>query len=175
MRRIWFLFLLCLPIEHALADPFLARVSFTEAEKQYQAADYVKAVDQYAAAYREEQDAAYLFNLAQCYRKLGDPVAASYLFNRYLQESPNATNRAQVEESIAFLKQATATAVMALPDLTPNVIVSGPVAPEKGKKAFLYTIAGAAALMAGGGMLAFFFNGPGVPNTALGHQDGFRE
>ena len=175
MQRIWILFLLCLSFEHALADPFLARVNFAEAEKQYQAEDYVKAIDQYAAAYREEQDAAYLFNLAQCYRKLGDPAAAAFLFGRYLQEAPNATNRAQVEDSIAYLKQAPATAVMALPDLTPNIILQAPVAPEKSKKAFLYTIAGAATLLVSGGVLALFFNGPGVPNTALGHQDGFRE
>ena len=175
MRRIWFLFLLCVSFDQAFADPFLASVNFHEAEKQYQTGDYIKALDQYAAAYREEQDAVYLFNLAQCYRKLGDPVAAAFLFERYLQEAPAAPNRAQVEESIAFLKQAEATAVLALPDLTPNPLRAEPT-PEKPKnKTFLYTILGAASLLATGGVLAFFFNGPGVPNTALGHQDGFRE
>jgi tetratricopeptide (TPR) repeat protein len=174
MSRIWVLFLFCLSFEHAFADPFLARVKFAEAEKHYLAEDYVKAIDQYAAAYREEQDAAYLFNLAQCYRKLGDPAAATFLFGRYLQEAPDAGNRVQVEDSIAYLKQAPATTVMALPDLTPKMILQAPV-PEKSKKTFLYTIAGAATLLVSGGVLALFFNGPGVPNTALGHQDGFRE
>jgi tetratricopeptide (TPR) repeat protein len=174
MPRIWVLFLFCLSVEHAFADPFVARVKFAEAEKHYLAEDYIKAIDQYAAAYREEQDAAYLFNLAQCYRKLGDPAAATFLFGRYLQEAPDATNRVQVEDSIAYLKQAQATTVMALPDLTPKMILQAPV-PEKSKKTFLYTIAGAATLLVSGGVLALFFNGPGVPNTALGHQDGFRE
>jgi tetratricopeptide (TPR) repeat protein len=175
MRRIWVLFLLCFSIERAFADPFLASIHFTEAEKQYQAADYIKALDQYAAAYREAQDAAYIFNLAQCYRKLGDNAAAIVLFTRYLQESPTATNRAQVEESILYLQQTPSTAVMALPDLNPAAITVEPSPPEKEKKAFLYTIGGAATLLAVGGVLAFFLNGPGVPNTALGHQDGFRE
>jgi tetratricopeptide (TPR) repeat protein len=175
MYRIWFPFLLCLSFEAAFADPFLAQVNFTEAEKQYQAESYVKAIEQYAAAYREEQDAAYLFNLAQCYRKLGDSAAAAFLFGRYLQEAPYATNRTQVEESIEYLKQTPATAVLVLPDLTPTIVTPKPLDAEKGKKTFLYTILGAATLLAGGGVLAFFFNGPGVPNTALGHQDGFRE
>jgi tetratricopeptide (TPR) repeat protein len=174
MRSLFFGLCLCLATS-AFADPVKAREHFSRAETSYASGEYQVAIYEYASAYREEQDAAYLFNLAQCYRLLGDSAAAISLFQRYLREAPDAENRELVEGSIVYLQSTPATVVLTLPDLAPIEPEIAPKPPERGKKVFLFTIAGAAALLTGGGVFAFFANGPGVPNTALGHQDGFRE
>ena len=47
---------------------------------------------------------AFLFNIGQCYRNLGDYDAAVFSFKKYLKLEPDAENREQVEEYITELE-----------------------------------------------------------------------
>lgn len=177
MRRFWVVFFCLCWGGFAFANPDEARTYFAQAEERYTAQDFSKAIEFYAAAYRAEPDPAYLYDLAQCYRRSGDSSSAAELLTRYLAEAPDASNRAAVEEAILVLRQTPPTVVLALPVLTviPSQTQEAPIETPKTSRGWLYTVAGAGALLTTGGILALFFNGPGVPNTALGHQDGFRE
>ncbi len=46
-----------------------------------------------------------LYNLGQCWRKLGDPVKAIHFYKAYLRNKPNAANRTEVEARIAEMEK----------------------------------------------------------------------
>lgn len=168
-----------------------AQKAFTQAEERYAAQDFSGAIEQYAAAYRAYPDPAFLFNLAQCYRRLGDFANAAILYERYLGEVPEAPNRNQVEQTIFLLRQEEAEPLSDLPDLTPKpppaLSLNTPEpgtplpAPTSSPKAGLtsywwfWSVVGGSALIATGGVAALILSGPGVPDTVLGHQDAFQE
>jgi len=45
-------------------------------------------------------DPAYLFNIAQCHRKMGHDKEAADFYKSYLRAAPNAPNRPDVEKRI---------------------------------------------------------------------------
>ncbi|HEX2656635.1 MAG TPA: hypothetical protein VHU40_00115, partial [Polyangia bacterium] len=111
------------------------REHYERAQRAYDIQKFSEAVDEYQKAYEIGGDPGMLFNIAQAHRLNDKPTEAIYFYRRYLERSPNAVNREDVEAKIATLekleeerKAATAAAPPALPPPAP-VVVAPPVAP----------------------------------------------
>jgi hypothetical protein len=81
------------------------KTHYEKATRAYDVQKYGEAVDEYQKAYEIGGDPAMLYNVAQSFR-LNDQIADSLRFyRRYLQRSPNARNREDVERKIADLEK----------------------------------------------------------------------
>jgi tetratricopeptide (TPR) repeat protein len=78
---------------------------YERATRAYDVQKYQEAVAEYQKAYEIGGDPAMLYNVAQAYR-LGDQLTeALHTYRRYLQRSPSARNREDVERKISDLEQ----------------------------------------------------------------------
>ena len=71
----------------------------------YDIKEYSEALAEFKNAYREVQDPAFLFNIAQCYRKLGQDVEALDYYRNYARRFPTAPNRAEVDRRIQEIER----------------------------------------------------------------------
>jgi len=97
--------LLAAPV--ASAEPSardVAKRHFTEASEHFRAGEYEAAMTSYSLAYDLLPMPAFLFNLGQCHRKLGQRAEALDYFRDYLAAEPDAPNRADVEALIDELE-----------------------------------------------------------------------
>jgi len=78
-----------------------AKKLYEEGMKQYNLRDFRAALEAFKAGYLARPDAAFLFNIGQCERFLGDPAESAYAYRAFLRERPDAPNRADVERLIA--------------------------------------------------------------------------
>jgi tetratricopeptide (TPR) repeat protein len=78
---------------------------YERATRAYDIQKYQEAVEEYQKAYEIAGDPAMLYNVAQAYRLNGQLTEALHSYRRYLQRSPNARNREDVERKIADLEQ----------------------------------------------------------------------
>jgi hypothetical protein len=86
---------------------------------------------EFKEAYRIVGDPAFLFNIAQCHRKLGHPADAISFYKTYLRRAPASPHRAEVEKLITDLEKADAgRSVAAAPAPAPT---APPAAPEPGQ------------------------------------------
>jgi len=85
-----------------------AKALAEEATKQYDLGDYRQALDAYKAAYLAKPDPVFLFNIAQCYRLMGEPEEAAASYKVYLRKRPDAENRETVEGLIRESERAAA-------------------------------------------------------------------
>ncbi len=76
---------------------------YEKATRAYDVQKYAEAVDEYQKAYEIGGDPAMLYNVAQSYRLNDQLGEALRFYRRYLQRSPNARNREDVERKIADL------------------------------------------------------------------------
>jgi len=95
------------PTESQLAD---AKQHYAAASRLYDLAEYDGALREFKEAYRAVDDPAFLFNIAQCHRKLGHAQDAITFYKNYLRRAPHAANKAEVERRIAELDRAPTTA-----------------------------------------------------------------
>lgn len=109
---------------------------YEKATRAYDVQKYTEAVDEYQKAYEIGGDPAMLYNVAQSYRLADQPSDALRFYRRYLQRSPNARNREDVERKIADLektmeerRKAAAAAAAPAPVAPPPAAVPPPVAP----------------------------------------------
>jgi tetratricopeptide (TPR) repeat protein len=79
----------------------LARTHFDRAEKAFNLGRFQEALVEYQAAYEALPLPAFVFNIAQCHRNLGDEEKAIFFYQRFLSLQPDAPNRGVVEELIA--------------------------------------------------------------------------
>jgi tetratricopeptide (TPR) repeat protein len=79
-------------VAHA-ENPAKAKAAYKEGLLQYNLGEYEKALDKFKTAYLELPDAAFLFNIAQCQRQLGQFAAASKSYRAFLRESNGLTAR----------------------------------------------------------------------------------
>ena len=86
-------FLDAAPVEHAKA-------LFAEGNQHYNLGEFAPALELYKRAYRAKPLAAFQFNIAQCYRKLGQHQEAINMYQAYLAEVPEAQNKPLVESLI---------------------------------------------------------------------------
>jgi tetratricopeptide (TPR) repeat protein len=79
---------LAVPAWGAEGDKAAAMAHFEAANRLYDIHEYAKALEEYKAAYLAKPDAAFLFNVGQCYRKLGRRVQALEFYQEYLKKAP---------------------------------------------------------------------------------------
>jgi tetratricopeptide (TPR) repeat protein len=90
-----------------MADPARARAHFDLGKRYFEVDEYVKAIEEFKAAHVEEPDPAFLYNIAECYRHMGETKEALVFYRRFLLLSPpNAPTRASVEKRVAALQAA---------------------------------------------------------------------
>lgn len=94
----------------AFADAPEARKHFDRGMKAYNLLDFKGALVEFQRAYVELPDPAFLFNIAQAQRQLGQYEAASKSYHMYLANQPNAPNREQVLKFIEQMDKAAASA-----------------------------------------------------------------
>ena len=87
-----------------------ARAHYEQAVAHYNLDEFAPALAEFREAYRLKPDPSFLFNIAQCHRKLGDNDAALDFYRKYLRSLPDAPNRADVERMIADLRARQAAA-----------------------------------------------------------------
>ena len=73
-----------------------AKESFDQAEKSYALGKFGDALRQYERAFDLKPLPAFLFNIGQCHRNLGNWERASFFYNGYLSRDPKAKNRDKV-------------------------------------------------------------------------------
>jgi tetratricopeptide (TPR) repeat protein len=97
----------------AYASPALAQLTGRASAKEhyeiatrfYDIREYDKALDEYKAAYMAEPDPAFLYNIGQCHRKLGQSADALSFFQQFLKKTaPNDPTRKQAEARIRELE-----------------------------------------------------------------------
>ena len=82
-----------------------ALAHFETAGRLYDVREYGHALEEYKAAYLAKPDPAFLFNIGQCHRKLGQNTQALDFFQQFLKKSPSDNpNRSQVEVRIADIQ-----------------------------------------------------------------------
>lgn len=94
-------------------DKDAARAAFERGTRHYNLAEYPKALDAFREAYRNYPEPSFLYNIAQCYRQVGDKPNAIRFYRTYLRETPNAPNRDEVDRLIATLEHSVAEEQMA--------------------------------------------------------------
>ena len=77
------------------AEAAEAKRYYGTASRAYDLAEYDQALRAFKEAYRLVGDPAFLFNIAQCHRKLGHPADAITFYKTYLRRAPNTTHRAE--------------------------------------------------------------------------------
>ena len=95
---------LTVPALGADADKTAAMAHYEAGTRLYDIKEFAKALDEYKAAYLAKPDPAFLFNIGQCYRKLGKRVEALDFYQEYLKKAPpDDPNRPSVEARIQDL------------------------------------------------------------------------
>jgi tetratricopeptide (TPR) repeat protein len=118
------------PGAQAQDDARLAKAHFNKATRFYEVGDYQQSLEEFKAAHMAKADPAFLFNIAQCHRQLGQPTLAVTLYKRYLAASPDAANRAEVEKRIADLEAELAAAKPSVLPPTPPPSVPAVASPS---------------------------------------------
>jgi hypothetical protein len=90
-------------------DKEAARQAYIEGTRLYDLADFNAALQSFKKAYLNYEEPAFLFNIAQCHRALGDKGEAIRFYRTYLRKVPNAANHVEVEKIIANLEAAQAS------------------------------------------------------------------
>lgn len=82
-----------------------AKRHFERGEKLYALGKFEEALDEYQKAYDAKPIAAFLFNIGQCHRGLGDYDSAIFSYKKYLSLEPDAPNKEKVEKLIDDLEE----------------------------------------------------------------------
>jgi tetratricopeptide (TPR) repeat protein len=105
MRAISVAVVMLCAVSAARGTPGEAKAHYEQAAKFYDLGDFKEALAEFKAAFLAHDDPVYLFNIAQCFRMLGDNEKAAMEYRAYLRRSPNAPNRARVEEFVAIAEK----------------------------------------------------------------------
>jgi tetratricopeptide (TPR) repeat protein len=87
------------------ANKAAAKEHYQRGTSYYDLGRYGDAIKEFEAAYELKNDPAFLYNLAQSYRQVGDPEQALHFYRTYLRYVPKAPNRAEIEQRIASLEK----------------------------------------------------------------------
>jgi tetratricopeptide (TPR) repeat protein len=100
------------------------RVLFEQAEAKFNVGRFEDALVDYQAAYDVEPLPAFLFNIGQCYRNLGNYERAQFFFRRYTTLDPRSPNRPAAERLIAEMDKLAAerASAAARDDSTPSTL-----------------------------------------------------
>src|SRR5215475_250289 len=88
-------------LAHAQADDTSElKRHFESGSKAFNLGEFKRAVEEYKAAYNIRPDPVFLYNIAQAYRLDGNLQQALFFYKGYLNNSPHAPNRKEVEGRI---------------------------------------------------------------------------
>jgi tetratricopeptide (TPR) repeat protein len=87
------------------APAAVAKAHASRATGLYNLGHFKEALAEFEAAYMAIQDPPFLFNIAQCHRKMGDNKDALDSYRSYLRVAPNAPNRTEVQKRISELER----------------------------------------------------------------------
>ena len=85
-----------------------ANEAYREGQRQYELNNFPTALEHFKQAYTLYDEPALLYNIAQCYRQLGDDEKANQFYKSYLRKVPDAPNRDEVARLIAALDKSSA-------------------------------------------------------------------
>lgn len=158
-----------------------ARALYEVGTKNYRVGNYREALEAFKQAYLVKRDPAFLFNLGQCYRQLGDLENEVREYRAYLMEQPSAPNRADVEQFIAeaekeIARRREANLAKPAPPITPPPAQPTPP-PATGEKPrsrwWIPVLAAGAVLVVGGAVTgAVLATRPGEAPTHPGADTG---
>ena len=94
-------------VAKAVSPEIGAKAHFARGTSYYNLGHYSEALTEYEAAYLAVQDPAFLFNIAQCHRRMGKDKEAIGAYRSYLRVAPAAPNRPEVQKRIAELERDT--------------------------------------------------------------------
>jgi tetratricopeptide (TPR) repeat protein len=172
------------------AERARARTLYQSGTSHYNLSEFREALGDFKEAYRLLQDASFLFNIAQCYRQLGDPTSAASFYRAFRREAPDAPNRADVDRLIGEMDKAAAAqhgppqetlptssaapVAVPAPSLTNNVVTAAPPPrrPLTKRPWFWVTLGGAAVVIAGVTVAVVLGTAPHAPTPSLGHVNG---
>jgi len=178
-----------------------AKAHYQAAMLHYNLNEFPQALAEFKDAYRLKPDSAFLFNIAQCYRQLGEYAQAASFYRNYRRESAEAANRRDVDRLIAEMDKAAAEARAKQPptgtepphdttatgrpatggDTTTtdkttagdNVVAKGPAEKPLTKKAWFWgVVAGGAVVVATGVTLGIVLGVQRDPQLAYGSVAG---
>jgi tetratricopeptide (TPR) repeat protein len=105
----------------------VALKAFQRGTSYYQREEYDKAIDQFESGYQAVPQGVFLYNIAQSHRMAGRADRALAYYRQYLQMSPDAKNRAEIEERIAALeKQVGPAPTLLVPSVVPGAAEPAP-------------------------------------------------
>lgn len=104
-----------------------AKAHYDQGTVHFNLDEWPQAIEEFKAAYRGFPDATFLYNIAQCYRKMGNVADALSFYKKYLRERPDAPNRGEVQKRIEELEASKAT--QPAPAVVPPPASPAPAAP----------------------------------------------
>ena len=186
----------------ARADAAVARAHFDKGRSYFEVDQYDKAIEEFKAAHVERPDPAFLYNIAECYRRKNEPRDAIVYYRRFLGLAPGKDpSRPMVEKRIADMQTlAEAQKPDAVPEPAPasnpalkpgtpaapapdpaasTVLIAPPPAPAPTTEPPLYRrgwfIATCAAVVVVGAVGIWALSrGTDIPGTPLGNQPAFQ-
>lgn len=106
---------------NARGDTGQARIHFERGKTFFEVDEYKKAIEEFKAAHIHRPDPAFLYNIAECYRRAGAPRDALVFYRRFLSAAPAADKaRPIVDQRIIELQAAVADEPQAAPNLDPE-------------------------------------------------------
>lgn len=86
------------------AEQKQAQAIYGEGAQAFKAGDYQTALTRFEAAYAIDPSPVLLYNMARCNEELGRPAAAAAAYEAYLEASPDARDRTDVERRIRIMR-----------------------------------------------------------------------
>src|SRR5262245_16880839 len=95
---------------HAVTPDNKARAKqfYESGTAHYNLGEIREALEDFKNAYRIIQEPVFLFNIAQCFRRLDDPAQAAEFYRAYRREAPSAVNREETDRLIGEMDKAVA-------------------------------------------------------------------
>ncbi|MFH1435854.1 MAG: tetratricopeptide repeat protein [Pseudomonadota bacterium] len=89
---------------NAQSDEELAKTHFKAAGSYYNQGKYEKALEEFKEAYRLMPLPEVIYNMAQCYERLGDLETSIEEYRKYMEEKPDAKDLQAIRDKIESLK-----------------------------------------------------------------------
>jgi tetratricopeptide (TPR) repeat protein len=146
-RAMWLVALVVLGGAARADDNGEAKAAFVEGRRLYTVGDYRGALEAFKASYLKYEAPDTLFNMAQCQRLLGNHGEAARMYRNYLDLSPSAPDRAEVQRVLA--EEERAAAAKPEPPSKPQREPAPPVQQEGRSRAWVAVLVAAIVAMAG--------------------------